>query len=292
MDAVAFQPRELTPELSPRHFYGSEIRRYREMNGNMSLDSLASIVKFSKGYLSRIEGGISKPPPNLSELLDKAFLTDGHFGRLYPLAAREQFPDRWRQFMELAEVAVLHEEYTVTIPGLLQTFEVASRVLRAGQPFAADEEIGDWLDTRMRRQDRLNRAQPEARYWFILDEGAIRRPIGGPQVMAAQLQRLLDVSRLAHVTVQVLPYSSGEHSEMGGSLSLLTQPDGEVIAYEESSREGYLFDDPDEVKVRRAFYDLLRAQAASPRDSCAMIEAVLKEFNDAVRQGGRSVAEE
>ncbi|MGW2542395.1 helix-turn-helix domain-containing protein [Kitasatospora sp. NPDC001574] len=289
---MVFQPNDLQPDRSARDFYGSEIRRFRLMANDMSLGALAKIVKFSRSYLSRIERGQSKPPEGLSELLDGAFLTDGHFLRLYGLARKDDVPDQYRHFMELAETALLHEEYTVTIPGLLQTADVASAVLHAGEPWATPQEISAWHDTRMRRQERLNSELPECRYWFILDEGALHRRIGGPEAMAVQLQRLLDVSRLSHVTVQILPYSSGEHSEMGGSLSLLTLPEGEVVAYEEGSRSGYLFEDPEEVRHRRALYDLLRAQALSPRDSEAMISAVLKEFNDAVRRTRRPVAEE
>ncbi|SDT69877.1 hypothetical protein SAMN05216371_3867 [Streptomyces sp. TLI_053] len=285
---MVFQPNDLQPDRSARDFYGSEIRRYRLLADDMSLGTLAKIVKFSKGYLSRIERGQSKPPEGLSELLDAAFLTDGHFLRLFGLARRDDVPDQYRHFMELAETALEHEQYTVTIPGLLQTADVASAVLHAGEPYATPQEIAEWLDTRMRRQERLHSKSPECRYWFILDEGALHRCIGGPEVMVVQLQRLLEVSRLPHVRIQILSYSSGEHSEMGGSLTLLSLPDGEVVAYEEGSRSGYLFEDPDEVRHRRALYDLLRAQALSPRDSEAMISAVLKEFNDAVRR----VAEE
>ncbi len=280
---MVFEATDLEPGRSPRHFYGAEVRRHRKAANDMSLARLSVIVRFSAGYLSRIEHGYSKPPEGLSEALDVAFGTDGSFGRLFELVRNNDFPDAYRGFMELAEVALLHEEYTVTIPGLLQTYDVASAVLRAGQPFAAPAEIEDWLTTRMRRQERLNAEKPQARYWFILDEGAIRRGIGGPEAMAVQLQRLLDVATLPHITVQILPYSSGEHSEMGGSLTLLTMPGDEVVAYEEGSRAGHLFDDPEEVRHRRALYDLLRAQALSPRDSEAMIRAVLKEVSDAAR---------
>ncbi|WP_344332753.1 DUF5753 domain-containing protein [Kitasatospora putterlickiae] len=165
-------------------------------------------------------------------------------------------------------------------------------MLQAGEPFAAPEEIDDWLTKRLRRQRRLDRHPARCRYWFIVDEGAIRRPIGGQKAMAEQLSRLLRVCQLPHITIQVLPFSAGQHSELGGSLTLLTMPDRSVVAYEEGSRSGTLFEETDEVSHRQALYDLLRAQALSPRDSEAMISAVLEGLTDAIPREARPVAEE
>ncbi|MEV7777787.1 helix-turn-helix transcriptional regulator [Kitasatospora sp. NPDC088351] len=290
---MAWPERELHPGRSARDFYGAEIRWHRKNAGGMSLAALAQIVCFSKGHLSRIEAGESKVPEGLSEKLDVAFGTDGSFLRLYELASREDFPDKYKRFMELAEQAIGHEAYETTVPGLLQTADFASAVLQAGEPFAAEEEIDDWLTKRLRRQDRLSRQPSPCRYWFILDEGAIRRPVGGPAVMVVQLTRLLHASRLQHVTIQILPFSAGAHSEIGGSLTLLTLPDRAVVAYEEGSRSGHLFEETDEVLHRQALYDLLRAQALSPRDSEAMISAALEGTTDALpRRDARPVAEE
>ncbi|MFE4977920.1 helix-turn-helix domain-containing protein [Kitasatospora sp. NPDC056651] len=288
---MGWAERELHPERSARDLYGAEIRRLRKLH-DMSLGRLAVILNVSKGHLSRIEGGDSKVPEGLSEALDLVFNTDGSFLRLYPLASKEDFPDKYKRFMELAEQAICHEAYETTIPGLLQTEEVARAVLQAGEPFAAEGEIDDWLTKRLRRQKRPNRQPSPCRYWFIVDEGAIRRPIGGLEIMAEQLNRLPQVCRLPHVTIQVLPFSAGQHSEMGGSLTLLTLPDRSVVAYEEGSRSGTLFTETEEVAHRQALYDLLRAQALSPRASEATISAALEGLTDAILRQARPVAEE
>lgn len=289
---MAWKERELHPERSPRHFYGAEIRRLRKLNGDMSLIRLAEILKFSKGHLSRIEGGESKPPPGLSEKLDAAFGTDGSFKRYEVLAAKEPFPDKYSTYLKLASQAIVHESYTLTVPGLLQSRAFASAILHAGEPHATPEEIDDWLTTRMARQERLYEDPPQCRYWFILDESALRRPVGGPEVMAEQLSLLLAACQLRHVGVQILPLESGVHSEMGGSsLILLTTPDHDVIAYEEGSRSGHLFDDMQDVVHRRALYDLLRAQALHPMVSEAMIRSAWEGCTDALR-GTSPVAKE
>ncbi|MFE4599986.1 Scr1 family TA system antitoxin-like transcriptional regulator [Kitasatospora indigofera] len=288
---MVFKGRDLHPERSARDLYGAEIRRHRLRADGMSLARLADVLNFSKAHLSRIETAESAPPEGLSERLDAAFGTDGLFAKLYPLARREEFPDRYRRQMELAGVAALHESYTVTIHGLLQTPAFAEAMLRAGDPFATTDEIADRLAARLRRQQRLHGPNPP-RYWFITDEVALHRPVGGPAVMREQLGTLLAAGELLHVTLQVLPYAAGEHSEMGGSLTLLTLPNRSEIAYEEGSRSGSLIDDPKAVAKRRALYDLLRAQALSPKESMAMISSALEGFSNELRRTSRPVAEE
>ncbi|MFJ1704645.1 Scr1 family TA system antitoxin-like transcriptional regulator [Kitasatospora sp. NPDC088346] len=277
---MGFRPRDLRPDRSARDFYGAEIRRHRELADGMSLTSLAGILKFSKAHLSRIETAEAPPPPGLSEKLDIAFGTDGTFSRLYQLARNEVFPDRYRRFMGLADQAIVYESYTVTVHGLLQTPTVAEAVLRAGDPFATEDEISHRLTARLARQDRLHGPTPP-RFWFILDESALRRPVGGVRAIREQINVLLTVGRLPHVTIQVLPYAAQEHSEMGGSLTLLTLPGRSVLAYEEGSRSGSLIEGQEDVSRRRALYDLLRAQALSPRDSAAMMNATMEGFDHA-----------
>lgn len=276
-----FQPRPLHPERSARDLYGAEIRRLREAAG-MSLTRLAEILKFSKAHLSRIETAESPPPEGLSEKLDAAFGTGGTFVRLFPLARLEQFPDRYRRYMELAAQAVIRESFTETIPGLLQTPAFVEAILRAGAPCSDEDEIQHKITARLKQQDRLHGANPP-RYWFIMDEAALRRIVGGPLLMRDQMKALLEAGKLRHVTLQVLPFRAGGHSELGGSLMLLKLPGGSVVAYEEGSRNGLLIEKSDIVAKRQAYYDLLRAQALSPEDSSAMISAALEGFDHAAR---------
>ncbi|MFJ5883447.1 helix-turn-helix transcriptional regulator [Kitasatospora cineracea] len=279
------QERQLHPDKSPRHFYGSEIRRLRKLHDSMSLARLSKIINFSVSHLSRIEGGESKPPEGLSELLDVAFGTDGHFARLFVLAKKEPFPNKYATFLKLAATARAHISYTLSFPGLLQSEEVIMAMLQAGEPFADPVEIDDWRTTRLKRQERLYRLPAECRYWFVLDEYALVRPIGEPRIMADQCVKILEASELRHVTVQVLPFNAGVHSEMGGSsLTLLTLDDGSEVAYEEGSRSGTLFEDAQDVQHRQGLYDLLRAQALSPTESRARISTALEGFTDAARR--------
>ncbi|MFF3599313.1 helix-turn-helix domain-containing protein [Kitasatospora indigofera] len=273
---MVFKGRDLHPERSARDLYGAEIRRHRLRADGMSLARLADVLNFSKAHLSRIETAESAPPRGLSEKLDAVFGTEGLFIGLYPLARAQEFPDKYRRFMELAAQALIHESCTITVPGLLQTPDFARASLRSGDPHATEQEIEDKLTARLNRQRRVHGDAP-ARYWFILDEAALRRPVGGPSTTVTQLAALLDAGRPSHVTIQVLPFSAGEHGEMGGSLTLLTLPTRATVAYLEGSRSGVLEDDPEKVAKLRESYDLLRAQALSPRESAVMIRAAMEE---------------
>src|SRR5262245_28570716 len=107
---MAARPRELKPGRSARDFYGSEIRRLRTEAG-LSLAHMAEVVNYSKTHLGNIETADRMVPPDLPAKLDAAFGTDGHFGRLYPLARREAHPDKYRRFMEVEAQATTMRKY-------------------------------------------------------------------------------------------------------------------------------------------------------------------------------------
>lgn len=275
---MTFQPRDLHPERSARDLFGADVRRHRERMG-LSLTRLAKILNYSKSQLSRIETAEILPSEDLVPRLDLLFETGDHFQRLFPVARREKFPGRYKRAIEFEATARVIEEYaSQNVPGLLQTRDVARAMLRAGYPHAPQSDIDAMADLRLERQARLWGEAPP-RCSFILDEAVLRRPVGGPGVMAAQLGDIIRVAaKSSRITVQVLPFSTGEHAELGGSLTLYTQANGPTVAWLEGNRSGMIVDDPRAVAARRESYDLLRAQALSPRDSEAVITAVMKEY--------------
>ncbi|MFJ5225410.1 Scr1 family TA system antitoxin-like transcriptional regulator [Streptomyces sp. NPDC088400] len=274
---MKFQPHELHPERSVRDLFGADVRRYREASG-LSLVRLAAVLKYSKSHLARIETAEFLPYPDLPPKLDLLFETDRHFARLYEVARRESFPGKYRRATELEAQARVYEEYAcATVPGLLQTTEFALRSLRTGHPHTPEGEIERMLQGRLERQKKL-RSETPARYWFILDEAVLRRRVGDHRMMRTQLASIIEQSTQSHITVQVLPFASGDHAEMGGTLMLFTIPDTPTMVWLEGSRNGTLIDDPDAVAERRESYDLLRACALSPEDSRGMIRAVMKEY--------------
>ncbi|MDX3231516.1 helix-turn-helix transcriptional regulator [Streptomyces sp. ME19-01-6] len=274
---MPFQPRELFPDRSARDLFGAEIRRHRE-KADMSLRRLAEVLNYSKSHLARIEAAECLPYDDLPAKLDACFGTDGMFARLHALAKNEPFPGKYRWMMDIERRAAVIEEYScATIPGLLQTAELARESLRIGNRHAPDAEIEAMVKARLDRQARLDHPQPRER-WFIVDEAALRRPAGGPEVMCRQMASLVERGTHPYVTIQVLPFSAGQHAEAGNSLMLFTLPDEPMFAYKEDSRFGTIIEDQGVVAKLRKNYDLLRAMALSPRDSEAMIRAVMKEW--------------
>jgi transcriptional regulator with XRE-family HTH domain len=264
----------MTPDRSARHLFGSQMRRHREQAG-MNLERLAEVVRYSRSHLARIEIAEYMPPPDLPARLDAAFGTAGEFEGLYGLARREVHPDRYRRRMELEARARVIEEFAPIVPGLVQTADYARALFTVSNPRAGADEIEEKLSARLGRQDLL-RADPPPYLSVILDEAALRRPIGGPDVMRAQLAVLLALTDTAHSVVQVLPFAHGEHALLGGSLTLLTLEDGSVVAYEESITTGTLLEDLESVGTRRRAYDLMRAYALSPSLTAALIRDVME----------------
>ncbi|MCF2525613.1 helix-turn-helix domain-containing protein [Yinghuangia soli] len=267
--------REIDP-TSPRGLYGAELRRLR-LAAKLSLDALATKLHRGKTFVSEIESGATAVPPGLSEQLDAYFGTDT-FTRWYPAVKRDMHPDRYQRFMELEPKAEILEEYAAhVVPGLLQTAEYAHALITNGSPDATPDEVETRVRIRLERQERL-KAADRPRYWAVLDEAVIRRPIGGHAVMATQLRALLAAVADRTVTVQVIPFEVGAHPAMGGSLTLLTLPDRSLVAYLEGIKSGDLIEDPETAAEYERTYDVLRAVAVSPEASADMIRAAAEEF--------------
>lgn len=274
---MAARKRELTPERSVRHLFGAELRGHREEAG-MSLEQLAEVVNSSRSHLGRIELAEYMIPPELPAQLDAAFGTDGIFVKLYALARHEVHPDKYRRFMELEARAQSIGHYAgQLVPGMLQTEEYARALFRVSNPEATAEEIEEKVAARMSRQALL-RTTSAPHLSVVMDEACVRRPVGGPVVMRAQLARLAELVDTPHTVIQLLPYEHGEHALMGGggALYLLTLDDGSSVAYEEGIATGLLIEDRERVVRRSRSYDLLRAYALSPTQTAAFIHSVME----------------
>jgi hypothetical protein len=158
------------------------------------------------------------------------------------------------------------------VPGLLQTREYASAVLRALQPDLDAEQFQRWVDLRIRRQSLLYRAGAPA-LWALLDEAVLRRPVGGPDVMAGQLRRLAEAAEGPNVTLQVVPFTAGEHAGMDGGFTIFAfsrSADADVVHLDISSGDLYL-EKPEQIRRYNQVFDQLRAAALEPEASLALL---------------------
>ncbi|MET8026378.1 helix-turn-helix domain-containing protein [Streptomyces avermitilis] len=256
--------------------FGSRVRRLRTAAGltQAELGRMTHVVSTRITQVERASG--AKPTLGLARALDAALGADNLLVELWPYVYREAFPDWSRKFMAYSERAVAIRQYAAhVVPGLLQTEDYARAVLSLDALLDGEEQLEERLTARMGRQERLDSPdRPEL--YVVLDEAVLRRPIGGDPVMRKQLERLLDAAAERHITLQVLPFDQGGHEAMGGSLTILTLPDGSEVAYTEGADYGQLIEEPTNVSRYKVIYDRLRAAALPPLMSLDMIRSVME----------------
>ncbi|MFD8481207.1 Scr1 family TA system antitoxin-like transcriptional regulator [Kitasatospora sp. NPDC059673] len=270
-------PKPLDPSESPRAFYGAEVRRLREARG-LSQEALGEMLFFSGAYIGQIESAIRRPQEDLSERLDAALGTDGHFTRLYRLASRSRFAEYFTAALELEPLAKTISTYaSAIVPGLLQTPEYARTIFRSAQPLRSASDISERVSLRMDRAQILD-GPTSPLLWVVMDETTIRRPVGGAAVMAEQLSFISGLIRENRIIVQVLPFSAGAHALLEGTLLLMTFADAPPVAYIEGPHVGTLLDDPSATSKCALSFDLVRAAALSPEASLTLIESAAEEY--------------
>ncbi|MCP8710325.1 helix-turn-helix domain-containing protein [Streptomyces cellulosae] len=268
--------------------FGARVRRLRTAAGltQAELGALTHVVSTRITQIERASG--AKPTLELARALDAALGADDLLVELWPYVYREAFPDWSRKFMEYSERAVAVRQYAAhVVPGLLQTEDYARAVLKVGRTLSSEAQLEERVALRMGRQERLG-APDRPELWVVLDEAVLRRPVGGLPVMRDQLTRLLASATEPHITVQVLPFDQGEHDVMGGSLTVLTMPDGREVAYTEGAHHGQLVEEPDEVASLALTYDRLRAAALPPLMSLDMIRSVREDNHRGANVPSRS----
>ncbi|WP_216910796.1 helix-turn-helix domain-containing protein [Nocardia noduli] len=178
---------------------------------------------------------------------------------------------------ESAALSARHYE-TSYIPGLLQTPQYASAVIDTSMPKLEAAVTESKVSARMSRGSVLTKAEP-LELWVVLDEAAIRRVVGGHEVMQGQLKQLIEHSKMNNIILQILPFEAGAHPGMLGSFTLLDfpQPDDPELVYVEGITGDALIEGHLEIRRFGVIFDQLRAMALSPRDSIAHIEKVAQD---------------
>ncbi|MEV5747241.1 DUF5753 domain-containing protein [Actinoallomurus sp. NPDC052308] len=247
----------------------------------------------SPSSLSRIEKGLHHVPVrDLEYILGKYAVTDPAVrDRLFDWCRNGRKKGWWQRYAtdlspEMMDFIGLEADATfiglfelILVPGLLQT-EAYARALMETGPFADDPERVDRLvAVRMRRQELLHEADPP-RLRTILDEAALRREVGGRKLMRAQLQILLDISVLPHVTIQVIPFSAGAHLGVASAFGVMhvgSRSDLQVATVDSLTEMSYR-EENTQVRAYSAAFEHLHATALSDRDSQKFMQRVLSEL--------------
>ncbi|WP_320783636.1 helix-turn-helix transcriptional regulator [Streptomyces sp. CRN 30] len=194
---------------------------------------------------------------------------------------RDVLPDWFAAYLSLEQAALTIRAYEAQfVPGLLQTEAYARAQLSAGDPQAPPKVTERGVALRMRRQELLSRPVPP-RVWVVLDETVLRRPVGGAGVMRAQVDHLIELGRLPHVTVQVMPFGHGPHPALrSGAFHLFRfrAPELPDIVYLGGLAGAAYLDKPADVMVHREALDRLSAQAAPARSTEDVLRALREEW--------------
>ena len=289
-----------SPSLRRRRL-AAELRRLRDQAG-LSTSDAAKKLGWQASRLSRIEtrqSGITAP--DLRKLLDAYGVEDdGYRAHLAELARRVNERGWWQKYAGLigtnyadligleAEARTIRAYEQELVPGLLQIPDYARAVIRATRPTETSEQIDRWVEVRIERQEILTRSDPvPPRLNAVLSEAALRRPIGGFDVMRRQLEYLMRPRDRANVTVQVLPFDAGVHPAMVGPFTAMTFPDPDdlgVVNVENAT--GALFlEDPAEIRVYDEIWSMLQASALSADDSQAFLKST--SFGYKIKEGMR-----
>ena len=271
---------------------GAQLRQLRIDRG-LSRAEAAEAIRASEWKIHRLENGqVGFKERDLIDLLTFYGVTDpDQVEELLAMAADANSPGWWkrygdvlpqwfRTYVDLEAAATLIRTYEGQfVPGLLQTDDYMRALVHGAHLEETNEEVGRRVRLRMARQTLLTREQPP-RLWAVVDEAALRRPVGGPEVMRGQLERLLEASKLPNVTLQVLGFGAGAHPAMGSSFSILRFPEQELpdLVYLEHLTNAVYLDKRHEVERYLDVMELLCVQSEPPAKTPAFIDKVLSEL--------------
>jgi transcriptional regulator with XRE-family HTH domain len=266
-----------------RRRLGAELRRLREEAG-LTIDRVAEVLECSPSKVSRIETGqVSATPRDVRDMLGLYRVDDERLEAMVQVAREARQRGWWQKFVDVpdgvpayvgleAAATSIDVYMSLIVPALLQTPDYARAVIAAVRPDLPASELDRRVELRLRRQELLDQERPPV-LRVLLDDALLRRPVGGPGVMAAQRRRLLADAYRPAVTIQVLEVAAGAHAGMDGPFTIFgfqAPAERDVVALDSAADALYL-EGPEDVARYRRVFELLLPAARSPGDSAAII---------------------
>jgi transcriptional regulator with XRE-family HTH domain len=274
-----------------RILLGSQLRRLREAKG-VTRDEAGYTIRASGSKISRMElGRVSFKERDVEDLLVLYGVDDEEAQALIALAKQANSPGWWHKYGDvlpdwfqvyvgLEEAAALIRLYEVQfVPGLLQTADYARAVIKLGLPSASAEEVERRVGLRTARQEVLTKESGGPRLWAVVDEAALRRPIGGGEVMRAQLVRLVEAAREPNITLQVVPFRSGGHAAEAGAFTIMRFPEVDLpdVVYLEHLTSALYLDKREDVERYTEVMERLSVEGESPERTIEILSGMLEE---------------
>jgi transcriptional regulator with XRE-family HTH domain len=271
---------------------GTQLRRLREAKG-VTREVAGYEIRASESKISRMElGRVSFKERDVADLLKLYGVEGEEREALVTLARQANSPGWWhpyadllapwfQSYLGLEESASLIRTYEVQfVPGLLQTADYAKTVIKLGHKRATEDEIARRIDLRQRRQQVLTR-ENAPQFWVVIDEGALRRLIGGIDVMREQLRSLIEWSEQPNVRLQLVMFAAGAHSAAGGSFSILrfAEPDLPDVVYSEQLTGAVYLDKRADVDHYAIAMEEVCVEAEPPDDTPGILKRMLDELD-------------
>ncbi|MEW9549355.1 helix-turn-helix domain-containing protein [Nonomuraea sp. NPDC050783] len=270
-----------------RILLGTQLRRLRTEKG-ISREDAGYSIRASHAKISRLElGQVSFKQRDVADLLTLYGVTDpAERQQLLDLAKQANAPGWWHKYGDVLpgwfEVYIGLEGAASSIrtyenqfvPGLLQTPDYARAVIELAHEKATRAELDRRVALRTTRQRRLANGLT---LWAVIDEAVVRRTLGGPGVMRAQISHLLDATAERTITLQVMPFERGGHAAAGGPFSILRFPERELpdVVYMEQLTSALYLDKPADSDHYMEVMDRLSVQAETPRETRRFLERLL-----------------
>jgi hypothetical protein len=275
-----------------RMMLGSRLRHFRESAG-VTPDAAGYEIRASRSKISRMEHGrVGFKERDVADLLTMYGVTDEQQrAEMLALARQGNAQDWWAQYADLlpdwfeaylsleAAASLIRTFDLQFVHGLFQTEDYARAVTGLGHRAAPAAETERRVSLRMKRQDLLTSLDP-LRVWSVMDEAALRRPVGGRQVIKDQLERLIDVAALPHVTLQVVPFRRGGHAGAGGSFTVLrfAGPELPDVLYIEHLTSAVYLERRADVDYYLEVLSHLSAEALTPARTTRFLKEITREI--------------
>jgi transcriptional regulator with XRE-family HTH domain len=274
-----------------RMLVGAELRRLRTAKG-LSREAAGEAIRASEWKIHRLENGqVSFKEHDIVDLLRLYGVTDEDEVAEFVVLAREAntpgwwqrygdvLPQWFRTYVDLESAASLIRTYEgQLVPGLLQTDDYIRAVVHDAS-LEPSEDVGRRVRLRMARQTVLTGEHPP-RLWAVVDEAALRRPVGGREVMRGQLERLIAATKLPNVTLQILPFAGGAHPAMVSAFSILRFADRELpdVVYLEHLTNAVYLDKREEVERYLDVMELLCVASQPPARTVELLTKFLDQL--------------
>ena len=285
-------PADAAGPTVPRMILGHHLRRLRE-EAAVTPEQAGYEIRASRSKISRMENGhVGFKERDVSDLLTLYGVSNEQIRtQLVALAQQANTPGWWSRYGDLladwfeaylgleAAASVIRTFELQFVHGLFQTADYARAVTMLGHATAPETDIDRRVNLRLSRQQLLTRPEPP-QVWSVLDEGVLRRPVGGRAVMRAQLSHLAEVAELPNVTIQVVPFSRGGHAAAGGSFTTLRFQDPEVsdVVYIEQLTSALYLDSREDVDHYLEVVNRLSAEALTPARTLGYLNEIAREM--------------